>query len=56
MITAVDTNILLDILLPNEKFVDRSAQALEEAAAGGSRLYRKLFPSLQIIDPSHDEG
>lgn len=36
MITAVDTNILLDILLPNEEFVERSAQALQEAAASGS--------------------
>ena len=36
MITAVDTNILLDILLPNEKFFDRSQKALETAAAAGS--------------------
>jgi len=36
MITAVDTNILLDILLPNEKFFDRSQRALETAAAAGS--------------------
>ena len=27
MITAVDTNILLDILLPNETFCDRSGSA-----------------------------
>jgi predicted nucleic acid-binding protein len=36
MITAVDTNILLDILLPNEKFFDRSQKALETAPATGS--------------------
>ena len=36
MITAVDTNVLLDILLPNEKFFDRSRKALEIAAAAGS--------------------
>jgi predicted nucleic acid-binding protein len=36
MITAIDTNILLDILLPNEKFYDRSAAALETAASSGS--------------------
>jgi predicted nucleic acid-binding protein len=36
MITAVDTNILLDILLPNEKFFDRSQRALETGAAAGS--------------------
>lgn len=36
MITAVDTNVLLDLLLPNEKFVKLSMQALEQAAADGS--------------------
>ena len=36
MITAVDTNILLDILLPNEDFFERSRRALEEAWAAGS--------------------
>ena len=36
MITAVDTNVLLDILLPNEKFYDRSAEALEDMASAGS--------------------
>jgi predicted nucleic acid-binding protein len=36
MITALDTNVLLDILLPDEKFCDRSARALEGAAAAGS--------------------
>jgi predicted nucleic acid-binding protein len=36
MITALDTNILLDILLPNEQFYDLSARALEDATAEGS--------------------
>ena len=36
MITAVDTNILLDILVPNEHFYDASGDALEEAAGEGS--------------------
>jgi len=36
MITAIDTNILLDILVPNEDFYDVSANLLEEAAAEGS--------------------
>lgn len=36
MITAVDTNILLDILVPNEQFYDASGDALEEAAGEGS--------------------
>jgi predicted nucleic acid-binding protein len=36
MITAVDTNILLDILLPDESFYEASVQALEGAANSGS--------------------
>lgn len=36
MITAVDTNILLDILIPNEHFYEASGDALEEAAGEGS--------------------
>lgn len=36
MITAIDTNILLDILLPNEAFCDASASALQDAADEGS--------------------
>ena len=36
MITAVDTNILLDILVPNEQFYEASADALQEAAGKGS--------------------
>ena len=38
MITAVDTNILLDILVPNEQFYEASGDALEGAAGGGSIL------------------
>lgn len=38
MITAIDTNILLDILVPNEDFYAASAQALQEAAARGSLI------------------
>ena len=36
MITAIDTNILLDILLPNDKFYDASESALQRAASEGS--------------------
>jgi predicted nucleic acid-binding protein len=35
MITAVDTNILLDILVPNENFYEASAGALQDAASEG---------------------
>jgi hypothetical protein len=36
MITAVETDILLDILVPNEQFYEASADALEKAASEGS--------------------
>jgi predicted nucleic acid-binding protein len=36
MITAIDTNILLDILIPNDDFCDASAEALEKAVSRGS--------------------
>lgn len=46
MITAIDTNILLDVLLPNERFVEHSLLAIEEASARGS---------LVICDPVYAE-
>ena len=36
MITAIDTNILLDILRPNDQFADASEAALQGALADGS--------------------
>jgi predicted nucleic acid-binding protein len=36
MITAIDTNILLDILIPNEQFYEASANAIEKVAGEGS--------------------
>jgi predicted nucleic acid-binding protein len=36
MITAIDTNVLLDILLPNDQFFERSAEALQNSATEGS--------------------
>jgi predicted nucleic acid-binding protein len=36
MITAIDTNVLLDVLIPNEKFFELSLRAIEEAAGEGS--------------------
>lgn len=36
MITAIDTNVLLDILLPNPDFCDAAVAAIENAAAAGS--------------------
>ena len=36
MIPAVDTNVLLDILVPNEQFYEASANALQDATSEGS--------------------
>ena len=36
MIPAIDTNVLLDILLPNDDFYEASANALQDAASEGS--------------------
>ncbi len=36
MITAVDTNVLFDLLLPNEAFVGQSSATVERAANEGS--------------------
>lgn len=38
MITAIDTNILLDILIPNTEFLKSSGGALQESASAGSLL------------------
>lgn len=36
MITAIDTNVFLDILIPNERFCDRSATSLQACATAGA--------------------
>jgi len=38
MITAIDTNVLLDILVPDPEYFERSLAALEEAANAGSLM------------------
>jgi hypothetical protein len=38
MITAVDTNVLLDVLRPNPDFVDASLQALSKCTDAGSLI------------------
>ena len=38
MITAIDTHILLDILVPNEEFYEVSASTLQDCATAGSLL------------------
>lgn len=36
MISAIDSNVLLDILIPNETFADVATDLIEDAAARGS--------------------
>ncbi|MGI8959292.1 MAG: type II toxin-antitoxin system VapC family toxin [Bryobacteraceae bacterium] len=36
MITSIDTNVLLDVLVPNETLYNASVRALDNAAADGS--------------------
>jgi predicted nucleic acid-binding protein len=36
MITAIDTNVLLDVLLPNDDFCDAAIAAIEESLTAGS--------------------
>ncbi len=55
MITAVDTNILLDVFLPDNKFASSSAKLLKLAYDEGALItrdrgfYRSYFPDLQIL-------
>ena len=48
MITAIDTNILLDILVPNEKFYEASATVLQESAAGSLVICDIVYAELCI--------
>jgi predicted nucleic acid-binding protein len=36
MIAGIDTNVLLDVLVPNEQFYDAAAGALQDSATAGS--------------------
>ncbi|HWZ42524.1 MAG TPA: PIN domain-containing protein [Candidatus Saccharimonadales bacterium] len=36
MITAIDTNVLLDILVPNQLFCEGAIEAVEDSASSGS--------------------
>ncbi|MFH0811422.1 MAG: PIN domain-containing protein [Pseudomonadota bacterium] len=42
MISAVDTNVLLDLLIPNAKFVDRSLACLAQAAEEGLLILNEI--------------
>ena len=56
MITAIDTNILLDVLLPNEAFVEASTQALEDSATVGSLVVCDLvYAELCVHFPTQSD-
>ena len=42
MISAVDTNVLLDLLIPNTRYVDRSLASLAQAAEEGSIIISEI--------------
>jgi predicted nucleic acid-binding protein len=58
MITAVDTSVLLDLLIPGAQFGQQAEEALTAAAAAGSlvmseAVYAELaahFPSQELLD------
>lgn len=56
MITAVDTNILLDLLLPNDDFLDASRGLLMESSeAGALRICHVVYAELATQFPARDE-
>jgi len=56
MITAIDTNVLLDVLIPNEEFLARSLRAVDEASLQGSLVICDLvYGELSIHFPSQRE-
>ncbi len=56
MITAVDTNVLLDVLIPNARFAERSQQKLDEALEQGALVIGEVvYAELASQFPSADE-
>jgi len=63
MITAVDTNILLDVFLPDPKFADKSSECLRKAYDDGGLIiceivYAELVPQFQdrnILDQTLEQ-
>jgi len=55
MITAIDTNVLLDILVPNERFFQASADALQESAAGSLVICDMVYAELCVHFASRHE-
>jgi predicted nucleic acid-binding protein len=56
MITAIDTSVLLDILLPNDAFCDGAVEALEDSVRIGSLVVCDLvYAELCVHFPSQQE-
>ena len=56
MITAVDTNVLLDILIPQAAHAENSERALTEAARGGAIVVSEaVFAELAAHFPTRQE-
>jgi predicted nucleic acid-binding protein len=53
MITAIDTNVLLDILIPNETFYDASAEALQTSAQDGSLVISDIVYAELCVHFAH---
>jgi predicted nucleic acid-binding protein len=45
LITAIDSNVLLDILIPNEAFADAATASIEDAASSGSLVVSDIVYS-----------
>ncbi|MBT3606034.1 MAG: type II toxin-antitoxin system VapC family toxin [Candidatus Latescibacteria bacterium] len=55
MITAIDTNVLLDILIPNPQFLQKSLTALETAFAEGTLILSEtVYAELASQFDHHD--
>ena len=58
MITLVDTNVLLDVFLPDPQWGEKSKQALDQAYADGSLVINEIiyaelapqFPEKRLLD------
>ena len=56
MITAIDTNVLLDILVPNEAFYRASEKSLQESAMAGALVICDIvYAELSIHFNQQDE-
>jgi hypothetical protein len=53
MITAIDTSVLLDVLVPDPEYFERSLQALEEAANAGSLVVCDLVYAELCVNFEH---